>query len=245
MKKIQGVPGCYWGPVPYRGPGYSEGGAVSINTFLPDPVLFFAEAGSEIVYDFAKLKRARFRYTGNYISDSLWGFSLANYVSEIEGLRSWEDTIYADYGGDAYAFSIGIGANIGIDFGVSAGYTGFSSLPDITVGGKGFYLGIGGFSVDGGPSGEVSLSYVEYVQDPQNSAQYNYFKNNEASVGLLVNHIMQGNNSPWNDYGGSSLFNLAWPIAKQFSPIDRERAVQMAVKYAFVKESMQLGYIPK
>ena len=180
--RIEGTPGCYEGPIPYRAPGYIEG---SSNTVSPG---VGGTWGHEVAHDFATMEWQAFDYHGLAFGA---GYGTMRYTGFIEhpsgkGFRSWQN-IETDYSGFFNVVNAGIyvngGANGGQGIGIvlqgSVGIIEFAGHPDSSIKGYAYYGNIGngepgkvwGAELGGSiifyePSGDVQPHYR--LIDPNN-----------------------------------------------------------------------------
>jgi len=226
VNKVKGGPGCYSGPVPYRGPGYYEGIGGVISPLSDN---LFEAAGTEIAYDFVTFEGSTFTYQDYFhFSDTLLGFSFSEYSGAVEGFKSWTG-IVKDYEGDSWVASKGLGLNFLLEIPISYGSSGFTSRADSKVKGSGYYLS-GGIGADILPIAEVSFGIATFT--PKNAWSYVL---NDGSVDriTLIRDIMQGKHSPWET---NFILKLSW-----FFPPKREDNISKIYWYAWVYESMQLA----
>ena len=235
MARIQGGPGCYWGQVPYRGKGYSEGAGGSASI-----VAFGRSNGKEVVYDFAKFQQAVFTYEGLiFPTDSVLGITpQSETLSHLRGLTSWKSSIDSDYGGRTFVRSSGLAFfDIGFEFGISYGRIDSYSLSDIHVQGEGVYSSYG--IALGFPVLEFSDEYPIYTLERGSIKSY-ILGMEDIDVQLLVNDILSGSKSPW----GSGFLNRGRRYGDPSSTRGRIVAAKDALWYAIVYKSMKLGNQP-
>jgi RHS repeat-associated protein len=197
---VKGNPGCYYGPIPYRAPGYVEGFSAT-GTVVLGPTW-----GKEVVYDFATMERQVFEYFGIAVNDSI-GLGGQNYVGVIAGFRSWRN-ITKDYQGSFNLVSGGIGLDIpGTDLGIaSTGVAYFEGSPDTTVYGGAWYYAAGpskGAGLDLVPFIDVGISATYYTGIGDS---HEYFTEHRAYPGdqrksvngvEILSDIDSGEGSPW------------------------------------------------
>jgi RHS repeat-associated protein len=149
VKKVEGSPGCWHGPIDYRAMGYIEG-----YSWFGTVVWW----GGEMVYDFATMERSAFSYLGGGINDSVLGGGYALYVGLADGLRS-DKSIQEHYKGESGVFTFGGDLSlmdIGVPVeGISAGLgvIGSTSLSDNKLKTLSLYIGVG--------ASAISLPYID------------------------------------------------------------------------------------
>jgi RHS repeat-associated protein len=141
----QGEPGCWYGPVPYRTRGYTEGTAFTY------AILGGYTNGDETVYDFATMERQAFRYHGGGLFAEVGG-GVTQYAGVVHGFRSWKPTateigatsrrIVEDYKG-WFKFDYTGGGPPTEILGVTGGKMNFEGRPDTSVYGSATYASLG------------------------------------------------------------------------------------------------------
>ena len=157
VKEVRGSAGCWSGPIQYRAQGYVEG----YSTFN-----FLDWRGEEIVYDFARMQRGSFPYTGIGISDSFLGGGSTLYAGYVEGLRS-DGTLWEQYQGGSFVEFVGLDLTLEDFLSVGAGYTQTTSVKDRNLTTATVYIGGSfsfGFPVLDGGMGYINSSQVRNIQ---------------------------------------------------------------------------------
>jgi RHS repeat-associated protein len=232
MDRIKGTSGCYWGPIPYRAAGYSEG------LGFTSPLINAFSFGDEVVYDFGKMERGEFRYSGTRLSDSLVGsLGVSESAVNIEGFSSWKD-IASDYEGISQVLTYGAGPNLFLDIGFSKGKIHSLSL-NLHIKGDGSYIGLPlSFGVDPFPIVEFDWSVLDYSLVP--NTRKTYIQNDgRVDIGLLANDIEQGDRSP----GEYNNVILSW-ITGNWKASNRNAAFSQAFRYAWIYENMEFASGP-
>ncbi len=226
---VKGSPGCLWGPVPYKAPGYLEGLGFA---FLP------RRYGQEIVYDFATMERHAFSFKGSGGSDSLnIGLNFTLYAGIVNGFTSERQEenpqagIIKEYEGrfDYYSGGPSTEAWPYAPGGLGAGIIYFHS-PDNLRTGYSWFVGGGVSGVDIIPYAEGDIASVNY--QPIGSTPKSY-----AEAGKLVNlaalatDILTGNQSPW--MGTEALLSPAVGFASRYI------ASHMAITYGRIYNEMR------
>jgi RHS repeat-associated protein len=160
FQMVQGVQGCWEGPVPYRAGGYFEGVTFTLAAVVA------AFGGGEVVYDFAAMQRQSYVYDGSGIVNML-GFSLSAYFGSLEGMRSYR-SIELDYSGDFEGYFLGGGPRFPnlpkppIGPILTTGKLNFAGVPDNSVSGEAWYVttGIGAGIPYIDPGKILKTSYV-------------------------------------------------------------------------------------
>jgi hypothetical protein len=182
---VTGSQGCYEGPKRYRATGYLEGAEWWVA---------WKRMGRELVYDFARMERAKFEFGGWGINDAAdLGTGLSWYGGYIMGLRS-DKSLAESYLGESRSLQIGSSVDLGI--GVGGGVGGFYSVGDKMLRGVTWYVG-GSVSADvfevGDINADISLmySYIPYTTKPYVLAD------KTVDWGGLLSDIMSGDNTVW------------------------------------------------
>jgi RHS repeat-associated protein len=233
MDDVQGKKGCFWGPIPYRAPGYSEGFGAGVSFGISKA------AGNEIVYDFAKFQRSEFSYKSDGLYDTFFGMTGPTMsISKVEGFTSWKESIADDYGGWTASVSRGFGLNYYLEFYISYNFVSSISLADLNVRGESLYLSTLAAGADLFPIGEGGISLTEYSLG---GYQKEYlFEDESVKIHSLRSDIMTPD-APYLRKRGQLWFAgvMGW------KPTDRREAADTALKYAWIYESMQLGWDKK
>ncbi|MCP4413532.1 MAG: hypothetical protein GY808_13320, partial [Gammaproteobacteria bacterium] len=190
---IGGTPYCYWGIVPYRGPGYLEG---------ESRVTLLDWEGEEVVYDFPSLERASFQFIGVGVTDSLAGLNRSWYYGSVKGFRSWNKSystyvrqfaLDADYTGDFSGGGIGLGFELIV--GPTSGASYFTSPDDPTISTSTFFVGVG-VSLDPMPAIEISGAWLTYYPLAGTYEDYVTLSTDKVKTGKLIWDILIGVSSP-------------------------------------------------
>jgi hypothetical protein len=126
-KYVQGEKGCYSGPTEYRAAGYLEGVGTTITPFLVG-----LTTGTEVVYDFAKMQRASFKFTRGGLTETAAGANVSWYFGRVDGFGTDSD-ISRDYSGTTYSESKGLSmceslyVNFACSFGETTFFTDFTT----------------------------------------------------------------------------------------------------------------------
>ncbi len=222
-----GGSGCWYGPVPYRAPGYVEG----LSTVAGAAI--HGTSGSEVVYDFATMQRQSFTYRGGVLQDN-GGVIASEYIGEVYGFRTsrfgWNSyTITDDYSEWFVFLSLGAGAGVvlGLELGpsIGAGVIFFASPTSPSIRGYAFY-GSGGLSLDPVPILDVSAG-VTFYKSPSNiitdyRQQGPFGGRTYVIESQLRNDILRGVDSPWRP-----------GIPKHFGPVD------VVVRHYFIMDEVQ------
>lgn len=203
--------GCYAGPVPYRAKGYAEGISGAGGVFAS------VTGGEEIVYDFAYMERQGFKYAGAGIMDTA-GVAGTQYASLILGFRSWQG-LSSDYSGFFGALQVGPSIGAIIPGSVGTSIAGFAGIPDDSIHGFAWSLGLGiGVDPIGNPIGDGIDASFAMVWYSVNSAAIPYYEEmtNEVQRSVngtnLLSDIALGVDSPWRIYHIEPLPNERYPI---------------------------------
>jgi hypothetical protein len=213
---IEGEAGCYNGPTKYRAPGYLEGIGLQIG-----PV----SGGVEMVYDFATMQRADFRYSGAGLPltnpPSWLGASI--YFGNINGFKHSEtDSVKSDYEGFTEFYSVGV--NDALPIYIGTGYSSFWSIADERVRGTDYYINAG---VTGSVPIDVNVGLLFYELHSGVVDSY-IMPNNRVNAGKLYQDILTGSYSPW--------FLLGYSIPSTGTRF--LRAYPQAMKYVLAYESL-------
>jgi hypothetical protein len=183
-KTVTGQPGCYSGPTEYRAPGYLEG--LEVTPALVIPQLMF---GQEVVYDFATMQRARFKFKGVVQTNGV-GISASMYTGRVLGFKS-NTNLIDSYRGDSIVWAKGVSAI------ANAGTGGFVSLSDIRLRGNTWYIGVGLIANYLAPL-DISAGQVYYAPV---SNEIPYARNGKVDRARLFIDISWGIESPWKSIG--------------------------------------------
>ena len=178
---VQGKPGCYTGPTVYRAPGYLEGYQWYWGFIWPDMV-----NGTEVVYNFARMERSSFTYTGVMLPAGISIVGGNIYFGIVHGFRS-DKFIDEQYSKISIADSEGIGIGIGV------GRGGFQSGNDLMLGGTTWYLSLSASN----PGMELNGAGVIYKPTPGKYFSYLLPDNKTINLGKLVSDIFSGAETPW------------------------------------------------
>lgn len=193
----EGTPGCWSGPVAYRAPGFVEGYSASFNSGIS------VGRGTESVFDFATMERAKFNYETRGFSLET-SVSIMGYHGLIFGFNNVEP-IEDKYKGDFYFLSSGFNSSDflgGISLGV--GVVGFVGS-DWELTGISEYYSIGagvtwipGGSIAGGVghstwTGQQKTGYVESggVNRPHLQQDIAFNPDSPFVLHLLPSHLIK------------------------------------------------------
>jgi hypothetical protein len=207
---VQGQPGCYSGPTEYRAPGYLEGieghfgGIPSFTT------------GLEVVYDFANMQRARFKFMGITVNDGLVGAGANIYFGKALGLRS--DISLPDYYKDV-SLSYSVGMSLDVIIGGAIGRGGFVALSSETfpmLRGNTWYTGasISGDLLEGLDLGGSWVTYIPVSDQPDR-----YILGGKLDEARLYSDITSGSGSPWESQ---------WEFIGNYPPIFVDKMIVRA-----------------
>jgi RHS repeat-associated protein len=187
-ESVQGQPGCYSGPSEYRAPGYLEGVEGHIGG-IPSYT-----TGLEMLYDFANMQRARFKFQGITVNDGLVGGGVSVYFGKALGLRS--DRSLPDYYKDV-SLSGSVGMSFDVIIGGAIGRGGFVALSSETLPmlrGNTWYTGasVSGDALEGL---DLSGSWVNYI--PVSAEPDRYVVGGKLNEAKLYADITSGAESPW------------------------------------------------
>jgi RHS repeat-associated protein len=131
---VQGAPGCWIGPVHYRGKGYVEGYQLGGSAFIG------GSRGQDLVYDFATMERHLFNVTSGFLTDPISVFAVA-YAGEAEGFRT-DTNVAADYGGWSFYGQLGLAGELPIGGGIAIGVASWESFSDPAIEGLNEYVSL-------------------------------------------------------------------------------------------------------
>ncbi len=195
-----GGPWCWYGPVPYRAPGYIEGASGSGAIFAGETY------GREVVYDFATMQRERFEYNGVIFQNGV-GTTISAYIGEVRGLRTsqfghgYSDKQFEeDYGGLFAVLAAGIGLSPDFALGpsISGGISFFASPTAPSVNGYAYYAAAG-LSLNPDPFPFLKLEGVVALTTyyPIRESVVGYASDGEVKGFRVWADILNGTDSPW------------------------------------------------
>jgi RHS repeat-associated protein len=188
-RTVQGQPGCYSGPTAYRAPGYLEGVEAHIGG-IPSYT-----TGLEVVYDFANMQSAGFKFMGININDGLVGAGASIYFGKALGLRS-DTRLIEDY--KDVSISGSVGGSFDIVVGGAIGRGSFLAASSNTIPmlrGKTWYIGLS-LSGDLIESLDLSGSWVTYTPISSQPERY-VLADKTVDTARLYSDISNGVGSPW------------------------------------------------
>lgn len=221
LDSIKGDPGCYYGPVPYRAPGYLEGAALFGGSLIGIVTNF------QSVYDFATMEGQFFTNESYHVSDTTLGVEGAGYAGLILGFRSWENiNEYSGWGG---YWSVGVSSdlvpNSPIDVGI--GTDGFWGVQDPTIRGI-----LGAVSIGVGHSIFPVFPAVGIGETwPLGSLKPYANDDGTVNVGLLSRDIASGKG--WNALSGQQ-----WPEWLRTTNYPRATAAFSSMHYSDIYQEI-------
>ena len=195
--------GCgYPGAIPYSTVGYIEGRSVLALTH---------SFGEELVFDFATMQSATFRYEGIGISASI-GVGVNLYAGVVglgfPGFNSNGNPDYNvngidEYSGGFVSVNVGISVNPFPGASIGGGVMAFVGTATPIVGGVAVYVGGSvGLGIDFGPIGpDIGIGVVDYVMTSgPGDIRYKYVDSSgfrRINTSNLIGDISSGAGSPW------------------------------------------------
>ncbi len=210
-QSVQGKPGCYSGPTAYRAPGYLEGAQWNAGGGFPTYL-----SGSEVVYNFARMERSDFTYSGLMFPAGVSFLGANIYYGTVHGFMS-NKSINEQYKNISFSDSEGIGV-IG-----SIGRGGFQSGSDLMLGGTTWYLGLSA-SVGIIEGLDLNGASVLYYPIPGKYLSY-ILPNKTINKSQLFSDIFSGTETPW-------------PVPLNYINISRFYGIYLANKYITAYEAL-------